>query len=319
MKPYQPTSRKPFEFLFLSLTVASIVGCKHLCNGLAQNIKSCGPLSPQQHQHHHHQQQQQHVLANGNTATIYTTYWDEILSQEYRAAVEEIKDRRSKWSDARLEAIGMSIFGASAAPDSEVYGDKIVRIYKQRKRELKGQDRRLLRDVFSRGDVLVMTPENDGGGRTFRIQTIPRECLVVDVGDDWLTVAVGSTWPAGLWETRRKNTGAYLVRLDRTAPQTPMKIQKKALERLQRGEAGIAANILAGSFINGNEKSFLDDANNNPSHFVTSTTLKDEVANALDKTRKQISFEPNQSQMDAVSFALQRRISLIQGPPGTGQ
>ena len=48
--------------------------------------------------------------------------------------------------------------------------------------------------------------------------------------------------------------------------------------------------------------------------------MKDDIWNAIqDVKTNNMTFEPNQSQIDAISYALQRHISLIRGPPGTGK
>ena len=52
---------------------------------------------------------------------------------------------------------------------------------------------------------------------------VPRECCVVDAGADWLTLGVGSSWPAGLWEARRR-PGSFRVALERAAPQAPLTV-----------------------------------------------------------------------------------------------
>ncbi len=258
------------------------------------------------------------VFNQRHVATSYASYWDKILTDEYRAAVEELKEKRTKWSRARLEVTGMSLFGASAEPDTEVYGDKIVRVSKSN-----GLNGKLLRDNFTRGDVLVMTQENDGLGRTLEYPVVPRECLVVDVGDDWLTVAIGNSWPLGLWESRRRNTGAFLVRLDRTAAQAPMKAQKNALDLLRQNKAGKAALILAGLAYNETNtvsEHFLTKASQIAPYFHSShEQLENDIWNAIEEARNTITFKPNQSQMDAVAFALKRHVSLIRGPPGTGK
>jgi len=248
-----------------------------------------------------------------NVSLSYSSYWNDLLQKEYRAASDELKEKRQKWSRSRLEASGISLFGASAEPDSEVFGDKIVRVYKTQQGRGGG---RLLRDKYSRGDVLVLTPENN-----FEYPIVPRECLVVDVGDDWLTVAVGPTWPMGLWENRKKNAGSFVVRLDRTAPQAPLKAQRNSLELLIHGNAGEAAFTMAGLLYGGTSHDYYINATREmPSHFASASApneLEKEVWSALGKAREEVYFNPNQSQMNAIAWALQRRISLIRGPPGS--
>jgi hypothetical protein len=233
----------------------------------------------------------------------YALHWENLLLEEHRENVDELKLRRKNWSRSRLEASGMTIFNAVAEPDTEVFGDKIVKIYKH------GETR--LRDKFTRGDVLVLTPEIGIGGR----DPIPREGLVVDVGKDWISLGVGPSWPLGLWELRRQ-AGAFIVRLDRTAPQAPLKAQRNALARLRKGEAGEAASLMA--------KLFEDPANAEvmssqiASHYM-SQDLDTQIMRAMEQAIKATSFEPNQSQKDAITWALQRQLALIRGPPGTGK
>ena len=214
-----------------------------------------------------------------------------------------MKARRKNWTRGRLEASGMSLFDAAAEPDTELFGDKIVKIYKY------GETR--LRDRFTKGDVLVLTPEISVGGR----DPVPRECLVVDVGKDWMSLGVGSSWPNGLWELRR-TAGAFLVRIDRTAGKAPLKAQIQALDRLRKNHAGEAASMMANLFTNSTDH--VDMTSQPPTHFC-SENLETQILQAIEDANESTKFEPNQSQKDAIAWALQRRISLIRGPPGTGK
>ena len=179
----------------------------------------------------------------------YATYWEELLLTEYRQAVQELRERRQTWTRQQLQDSGICVFGAQAVPDSELLGEKIVRITQPGGGSLV----RSWRDVFTRGDVLLLTPETlsqrqFGGNKYAKFQDttpVPKECLVVDVGKDWMTVGVGASWPVGLWESRKFH---YEVRLDRTAPQAPLRAQRSALDRVRRNQGGSVANLLAQLF-----------------------------------------------------------------------
>ena len=236
----------------------------------------------------------------------YVTHWDNLLQKEYDYTAQELQEQRKNWSRRRLEDAGISVFGAVAEPDTELFGEKIVRIVKP------GDTSTRFRDRFTRGDVLLITPT------MATIDPMPRECLVVDVGQDWFSVGVGSSWLPGLWESR-KNVGSYQVRLDRTAPQAPLRAQRSALNCLRYERAGIAAEILVKSFYDtGNAE---DVASSVPARFKDmqpgefSSSIKDSLRSAKQCT----TFQPNQSQQDAIKWALRRTISLIRGPPGTGK
>uniref|UniRef100_A0A7S3VAG6 AAA+ ATPase domain-containing protein n=1 Tax=Chaetoceros debilis TaxID=122233 RepID=A0A7S3VAG6_9STRA len=346
----------------------------------------------------------------------YATHWEQLLQQEHQQKVENLKLRRKTWSKAHLEASGMSIFHASAEPDSEVFGEKIIRVFRRmtmtrtrgkgNKSSGSGSSNNggegsssssssgsnTWRDKFTRGDMLVMTStptaassfgsfERSGrsryGQRGNEPSVVPREGLVIDVGADWLTLGVGPTWPLGLWEAR-KDPGAFVVRLDRAAPRAPLKAQSTSLERLRKGLAGGAAESLARTFHskrssgNNGDGGDGDDASRMqqqvvrdyvaatgqlPPRFVSpssaieefelesgldsdfstsddentyanananakktsSFSLEQQIRDAIENTTDGIDFDPNQSQIDAIAWALQRQVSLICGPPGTGK
>ena len=285
------------------------------------------PNSPVQRQTH-----------DGNDLHSYSSYWENLLLLEHQENVEELKIRRKTWSQSKLESSGTSIFDASAEPDTEVFGEKIIRVYKMGEKRLK--------DKFTRGDVLVLTHTPISGDRSYRnsrsrTQTVvPRECLVVDVGNDWITLAVGPSWIPGLWEAR-KDPGGFTVRLDRTAPQAPLKAQRNALEQLKKGAAGQAASILAkisalgagaGAGVDSptcllgkSNEHYMDLTSKLPARFHDQLNSNDEalmqqyIDEAIAQAVVATDFVPNKSQVEAISFALKRRMSLIRGPPGTGK
>jgi len=249
------------------------------------------------------------IGAVSDRSNSYAEHWQRLLAAEQQEAVAELRARRASWSRKRLEGSGLSVFDATAEPESDLFGEKIVRIYKEGETHF--------RDRFSRGDVLVMTTL----ARTMaRNQAIPKECCIVDVGKDWMTLAVGPTWPPGLWEARRL-PGSYTVRLDRTAPQAPLKAQKIALELTRKGEAGEAASLLVDTFGMSNESDAIYKMSDSPSRYKDCGTLelKEAILNALADAKNSTSFKPNKSQEDAIVWALGRRIALLVGPPGTGK
>lgn len=120
----------------------------------------------------------------------------------------------------------------------------------------------------------------------------------------------------------------YRVRLDRSLSTVPLRAQRMALEKLRKGEAGSVANLLVQLFYDASKKS-LDMARGVPSLFdfdyknddieeetAVTSTLEDQIKLAMDKAKSQMSFEPNESQQEAVVWALSRTLGLIRGPPG---
>ena len=153
------------------------------------------------------------------TADDYTQRWDTLVLEEYRATASELRRQRATWPKRRLEEAGVSLFG-TAAPHSELFGEKILRVTRS------GETSRV-REQFTRGDVLTLT---------FDAAAAPREVAVVETGVDWLTVAVGETWPGKTWEARRR-PGSVSVRLDKSAPRAPLAAQRDALSRVAAGKA----------------------------------------------------------------------------------
>ena len=145
--------------------------------------------------------------------TSYTLHWENLLQREHSETVLELQQRRKSYTRQQLEASGLAIFNAVASPETELYGEKIVRISLQQV-SLIGKNKNNrdtnLREKFKRGDALLLTPQTSFRGKDIT----PREGLVMDVGSDFITLGVGPSWPVGLMEMR-KNFEGYQVRLDR--------------------------------------------------------------------------------------------------------
>ncbi|KAG7344934.1 DNA helicase [Nitzschia inconspicua] len=323
----------------------------------------------------------------------YVMHWDQLLLEEYRESVQQMKDRRSKWSSSyRLEEYGLAIVEAYAEPESEVLGEKTVRILSASSsstffssKPQGGGSRRPWKDVFGKGDIMELTTLGSDTGRSFSstkrlkrssskiVILPPRECLIMDVGDNWMVVGVGPTWPPGLWETRKHPHG-YRVRLDRPmGPTAPLQAQRSALQQLRssivigtshvsKHSVGSAVRLLARLWFeqtnttsvplqvetdtplnisknDNNERlagqlplhlrrQFINDQTNSDD----ASTLTQHVRDALDRamhrqqnfmqnrtTSLNNAWTANESQQTAIVWALQRKIALIRGPPGTGK
>jgi hypothetical protein len=268
----------------------------------------------------------------------YASHWTQLLQLEHKEAVDELKYKRSTWSRARLESAGISLFNVCAEPDGEMYGEKIIRLFHHnngRGEELeqdgnnsrKGSKRKITRkatnwsEKFNRGDVLIITPQESFRGK----DPYPKEGLVTDVGSNYILVGVGASYPVGLFEMR-KHSGRYMVRVDRSAPMAPLKAQRIALDKLRLGKSavGAAAVLLTESFHNeeldSSEVAVVKRFSDIPHHFDGhADDLQKHILDAMEKTKETTTFEPNESQREAVLFALSRSIGLIRGPPGTGK
>ena len=256
---------------------------------------------------------QRHILLQS-----YAFHWTALLQREYQESLNDLQLRRKSYTRKQLEESGLTIPSAVATTETELYGEKIVRVtlpdflYRPMSDEEEGSKK--LQDRFKRGDALSLSPLMTFRGK----EILPREGLVMEVGKDYLTLGVGSSWPSGLMEMRKYDT--YLVRLDRSLSNTPLKAQEASLEQLRRGEGGDVADLLVELFYR--EPSALDKANEKISDqyfdLGSNASLEKQVEDALEQAMKGAKFVPNFSQQEAIVWALRRKIALIRGPPGTG-
>ena len=95
-----------------------------------------------------------------NYLTSYSFHWESLLTREYQDTVAELQARRKSYSRSQLEASGLSLFNAVATPETELFGEKIVRVtLLEQSHKYNNGGTKKLREKFKRGDVLVMTAE----------------------------------------------------------------------------------------------------------------------------------------------------------------
>ena len=334
--------------------------------------------------------------SSSSNVEYYTNYWDNLLLEEYELASNEWKERRKRCSPQTLEKRGLAILQAFAVPDSEILGEKTVRIHSGisnsgstgmdgaimiassdsdstsssqgggGRRRRSSNHHRPWKEIFGKGDVLEMTSAaaaTTGGGEFSSSTPLRKECLVIDVYDNnEMIVSVGKSWPYGLWEARKgsaasgfgrtkdKNSQSSYglpIRIDKTpngAALVPLRSQRSALQKIRENKGGSISKWLASSTTNDNKKKRSRRwASQIPYHFRRESLYNDEemeeqrqlksslreaterVISRYDSSssnskrrRRRCYLTPNESQKDAITYALSRRVSAIHGPPGTG-
>lgn len=244
--------------------------------------------------------------------STYCDYFEDLLRREYQEGVEDLKIKRSKWSRRRLTLNGLAVFDGYAQVYSEVYGEKLAKVTTPSTYGVR------LDRAICVGDVFSMSCNER------RPAFASREVVVVETGENWVTVALGDTWPKGWWEDRRHEMFSKRVTLDKfTPPDGALRAQLKALSAARNGEAGNIAAILS-SFFNKTDDASNDSGRRlreaarsppNSSAMLPPSELRQRAEAAVSRVGSRC----NEPQRRAVVNALRRRISLVRGPPGTGK
>ena len=66
--------------------------------------------------------------SNNQQSASYAFHWEALLQREYQDTVAELQQRRKSYTRSQLEASGLALFNAVATPETELYGEKIVRV-----------------------------------------------------------------------------------------------------------------------------------------------------------------------------------------------
>jgi hypothetical protein len=289
----------------------------------------------------------------------YSKYWDTILREEYDEMKQQDIIRQSTWSFSKLQQYGFLIPQVLVEPESQlVGGEKTVRISIDNKRRRSSLS---WEDLYTKGDILEMSLVEKSTTSSFSIRRKhrddplnKRECIIVDVGSNWMILGVGKTYPFQIWENRRKyQTFVKIVR--QVSSTTPYKIQRRALQQIRMAQSTTSPiiPILAHSWWLSTTKSPKNDpkktkvliesmASRPPSFLLRATTellsstnqtatttntttiFYQQCQQALERVveRQQLlenGWVANESQQNAILWALTRQISLIRGPPGTGK
>ncbi|MBR80137.1 MAG: hypothetical protein CMA88_05100 [Euryarchaeota archaeon] len=190
------------------------------------------------------------------------------------------EERLKNWSDKRLQANGIALFGLNAKPDGWLFGQRIVRLRQ-------GSGSRLGSHRFRQGDIVMLS-------RSSPLTEKPIEAIVSDRNRNSIRIVLPEV-PKGL----RKGTW----RMDRGANRIAFDRMKDALNSVfeEDGSAPLRDLLLG----------LVHDPKG-------TSSLIPEMGGARN-VRVTLPSDVNSTQRSAVESATSSRLTLIHGPPGTGK
>ena len=187
--------------------------------------------------------------------------------------------RLREWPDGRLAANGIALFNLVAKADGWLFGQRIIKL-QRRDRQAFGMHR------FRQGDIVMLSRRNP-------LTEKPIEAIVSDRSRFHIRIVVPET-PNGL----RKDTW----RMDRGANRIAHDRMRDALNSLFEEDGGVPLRDL-----------FLGSVHDP----IGTATLPPDLGGAR-TTQFSLASDLNAAQRDAAKSAMVGRLTLIQGPPGTG-
>ena len=190
------------------------------------------------------------------------------------------EERLRNWSEKKLEANGIALFGLNAKTDGWLFGQQIVRLRR-------GVGKYLGSHRFRQGDIVLLS-------RGSPLTEKPIEAIVSNRSRDSIRVVLPEA-PQGL----RKGTW----RIDRGANRVAFDRMRDALNSVfeEDGSAPLRELLLG----------LVHDP-------VGTASLVPELGGVKQK-RATLPSDMNKAQRDAAESAINSRLTLIQGPPGTGK
>ncbi len=190
------------------------------------------------------------------------------------------EERLRNWSDKKLEANGIALFGLSAKADGWLFGQRVIRFRR-------GAGRGLGSHRFRQGDIIMLSRSNP-------LTEKPIEAVVSNRSRDSIRVVVPEA-PKGL----RKGTW----RIDRGANRVAFDRMRDALNSIFEEGGGAPLRELLLGLVHDPE---------------ATASLIPEMKGAKE-VRVPLPSDLNESQREAAKMGISRRLTLIQGPPGTGK
>ena len=190
------------------------------------------------------------------------------------------EERLRNWSDKKLEANGIALFGLSAKTDGWLFGQQVVRFRR-------GGGRSLGSHRFRQGDIIMLSRNNP-------LTEKPIEAVVSNRSRDSIRVVLPEA-PKGL----RKG----MWRIDRGANRVAFDRMRDALNSIFEEDGGAPLRELLLGLVHSPE--------------ATASLIPD--LKGAKEVRVPLPSDLNESQREAAKMGIGRRLTLIQGPPGTGK
>ncbi len=190
------------------------------------------------------------------------------------------EERLKNWSDKRLQANGIALFGLNAKPDGWLFGQRIVRLRQ-------GSGSGLGSHRFRQGDIVMLS-------RSSPLTEKPIEAIVSDRNRSSIRIVLPET-PKGL----RKGTW----RMDRGANRIAFDRMKDALNSVFEEDGSAPLRDLLLGLV----------------HDPQGTASLTPEMGGVKNVRVTIPGDMNIAQRSAAESAISSRLTLIHGPPGTGK
>ncbi len=203
-----------------------------------------------------------------------------LIQWELDDEMEMTEDRLRNWSEKRLRANGIALFGLIAKPDGWLFGQRIVKLRP-------GSGMSLGSHRFRQGDIVMLS-------RKSPLTEKPIEGIVSDRNRNQIRIVLPDA-PQGLRKGNwRMDRGANRIAFDRMRDALNSVFQEDGSAPLRELLLGLVHDPIG------------------------TASLTPEMGGAK-QARVVLQRDLNEAQRSAAESAMSSRLTLIQGPPGTGK